>query len=554
MDYQDLIQYQQRAEPVYVPVVAATTPFDWMTVWDNPVLQDDPLPGYGFTEPISFSTVQVPADWQQSHSQPQFLEQLQYQGRFAPVRTPPAYDPNVLDWRYEQRDPIEWPLDDARADLYGDRSFGPVDPPAVSVRRRRGFRTPRRTTVSAARRADNVLSDATVNTEIKPPAHWDVTYTNSSSLVFTYDADLRTLVATVVPGGIDHGQLAGLGDNDHPQYALAGAVITDHGGLTGLSDDDHSIYALLAGRSGGQSITGGTGSGDDLTLLSTSHGTKGTIFLGTASAYDQVNDRLGIGDTTPDHPLHVVASITSGPGANFVITCTQRNATDTGDAAIKSTSRLLASSASNEAIFRGYLSIVHNSLTGGGAITEMRSFNVAMLTDASTTTTDAVGVYIESDVASAGTVTNVRAIWIPTLYGTNKWGIYDQSGGVWETTGGGIVVGAATGGYKGAGTINVAGDIYKNNTAYTNPDYVFELAYRGTVEKYKNRPGAAGYFRMALEELEQFIRENLRLPRIQEEPAGIFDRGDRALEKIEELFVYLFEINERLKRLEEKNG
>lgn len=55
------------------------------------------------------------------------------------------------------------------------------------------------------------------------------------------------------------------------------AGVTDHGALTGLGDDDHSIYALLAGRSGGQSFTGDTASGGNLTLNSTSHATKGRI-------------------------------------------------------------------------------------------------------------------------------------------------------------------------------------------------------------------------------------------------------------------------------------
>lgn len=53
--------------------------------------------------------------------------------------------------------------------------------------------------------------------------------------------------------------------------------VSDHGALTGLADDDHSIYALLAGRSGGQTIVGGTASGDNLTLQSTSNATKGRI-------------------------------------------------------------------------------------------------------------------------------------------------------------------------------------------------------------------------------------------------------------------------------------
>lgn len=51
----------------------------------------------------------------------------------------------------------------------------------------------------------------------------------------------------------------------------------DHGVLNGLGDDDHSQYSLLAGRSGGQTLLGGTDANDDLTLGSTSNATKGNI-------------------------------------------------------------------------------------------------------------------------------------------------------------------------------------------------------------------------------------------------------------------------------------
>jgi len=53
----------------------------------------------------------------------------------------------------------------------------------------------------------------------------------------------------------------------------------DHGALTGLGDDDHTQYMLLAGRSGGQIATGGTASGDDLTLRSTTDATKGDVII-----------------------------------------------------------------------------------------------------------------------------------------------------------------------------------------------------------------------------------------------------------------------------------
>jgi hypothetical protein len=60
------------------------------------------------------------------------------------------------------------------------------------------------------------------------------------------------------------------------QYDL---TILDHGALTGLTDDDHTQYALLAGRATGQVLTGGTASGDDLTLRSTTDATKGDIII-----------------------------------------------------------------------------------------------------------------------------------------------------------------------------------------------------------------------------------------------------------------------------------
>jgi hypothetical protein len=68
----------------------------------------------------------------------------------------------------------------------------------------------------------------------------------------------------------------------------------DHGTVSGLGDDDHTQYALLAGRSGGQSLTGGTGAGDDLTLESTSNGTKGNILLASVLA-PSVDDTLDLG-------------------------------------------------------------------------------------------------------------------------------------------------------------------------------------------------------------------------------------------------------------------
>ena len=70
------------------------------------------------------------------------------------------------------------------------------------------------------------------------------------------------------------------------QSLTAVELMADHGHLQGLLDDDHGIYALLAGRSGGQTLKGGTGSAENLTLNSTAHATKGSVYLGSSSLFD----------------------------------------------------------------------------------------------------------------------------------------------------------------------------------------------------------------------------------------------------------------------------
>lgn len=84
----------------------------------------------------------------------------------------------------------------------------------------------------------------------------------------------------------------------------------DHGAhLAGLSDDDHSQYVLLAGRGGGQTLTGGTASGNELRMRSTSNATKGDIDI----AYDGGNVVIGGGATASR--LRMLEA--SGSGTNY---------------------------------------------------------------------------------------------------------------------------------------------------------------------------------------------------------------------------------------------
>lgn len=94
------------------------------------------------------------------------------------------------------------------------------------------------------------------------------------------DARIGVTGVTQHQGSIDHGSIAGLGDDDHPHYSLAsgaraftgvvggvspvaanhlatkgyvdGQVVSDHGALGGLGDDDHTQYLHL--NKGGQTL------------------------------------------------------------------------------------------------------------------------------------------------------------------------------------------------------------------------------------------------------------------------------------------------------------
>lgn len=83
---------------------------------------------------------------------------------------------------------------------------------------------------------------------------------------------------------------------------------------TGLTNTSGTVTANLSvGVSGGQSVIGGSASGNSLTLTSTSNATKGNIIFGSAglSVYDEVNNRFGINITAPSAALHIVTNISA---------------------------------------------------------------------------------------------------------------------------------------------------------------------------------------------------------------------------------------------------
>lgn len=121
---------------------------------------------------------------------------------------------------------------------------------------------------------------------------------------------------------------------------------------------------------------------------------------------------------------------------------------------------------------------------------------------------------------------------------------------------GGFTVGAPTGGSCGSGCINVATDVKKNNTAYTNPDYVFERWATGRIERFANSPGAREYQgTMAIGDLERYVRTNYHLPGFGPEAHhGLFSGSDALLQSVEENYLYDFQQQKAIEELKSRGG
>lgn len=121
---------------------------------------------------------------------------------------------------------------------------------------------------------------------------------------------------------------------------------------------------------------------------------------------------------------------------------------------------------------------------------------------------------------------------------------------------GGVKVGAPTGGTGGSmglGKLNVAGDLYRNGTAYTNPKWVLQRHYDGVVDvvgPYAVPPWYDGLW--SLDAHRMFVRASHDLPLMtKESDGGMFRRGDMMLASLEEAYLYIYELHDRITMLED---
>lgn len=231
---------------------------------------------------------------------------------------------------------------------------------------------------------------------------------------------------------------------DQLALSFAGASYTFS---TGLTDASSTITANLStGVSGGQSVVGGTASGNGLTLSSTSNATKGKILFGT-SAYDEANNRLGIGTASPTYPITNTYSdagtgtiigfhnnITSTPasnkaaatyGASYQLTIAGSNYNLN---ALGFQSQVLLTGTNSSNIIKGFLARVSssgtgaaNSITGGEIYLEHGSSGIIA--------SAAYGLRI-IDLVNSGTINNTYAIRIDDITtGTQS----NQAYGIYQT-------------------------------------------------------------------------------------------------------------------------
>lgn len=189
---------------------------------------------------------------------------------------------------------------------------------------------------------------------------------------------------------------------------------------------------LSTGINGGQSVIGGTASGNSLTLSSTTNSAKGKLLFGT-SAYDEANNLLGIGTNTPSSQI-TLAKAASNSGVSIYNTTDQATNTEKGNifwsGNVFNISALVSGTGTQRDVQMNsgasFLN-VSTAATNGGFITLGRS-TANPQADLAISTTRSASSGMTSNIAVLPTISQsstagYRALWISPFENTTGSGI-----------------------------------------------------------------------------------------------------------------------------------
>ncbi len=134
----------------------------------------------------------------------------------------------------------------------------------------------------------------------------------SDGTTITVRVDPTDATAETTIGSGDFILLHDAGNNDLRKIDWDDVIVAlepalDHGNLAGLGDDDHTQYALLGGRATGQILTGGINANDALELRSTTNASKGDVIIGADGS------GLKVGDFSNREMLTIFGNATDSP-------------------------------------------------------------------------------------------------------------------------------------------------------------------------------------------------------------------------------------------------